>query len=193
MQMSKAVCTVCRHAIDDAARVCPYCGSDPRTGEKIIDAQAMLQEVFHPRRVSATEGILEFARQRQGVVIALGVIVLILLVAGFHQIVMSRNESAVSNAAAVPLTDVADLSNQTQDNQTLPMPDLKFQIDGNPKTMRSYIVEPGAVAPPQPQNGAPAPAGKETSQPAKAGAPGDAGAPGNAGAPAKAGASAQQQ
>jgi hypothetical protein len=148
--MSKSVCAVCHHAIDDAARVCPYCGSDPRTGEKIIDAQAILQEVFHPRHVSATDHVLEFARQRQGVVIALGVVAVVLLLAGFHQFVVRRNATAVSDAAAVPLTDVADLNNQSDETQTLPMPDLKFQYDGNPKTMRSYIVEPGAV-PPQPQ------------------------------------------
>jgi len=149
--MSKAVCVVCHHAIDDAARVCPYCGSDPRTGEKIIDAQAMLQEVFRPRRVSATAGVMQFARQRQGVVIALGVVALVLLLAGFHQFVIRRNATAVSDAAAVPLTDVADLNNQADDAQSTPMPELKFQYDGNPKTMRSYIVEPGAVAPPEAQ------------------------------------------
>ena len=140
---------MCHHTIDDAARVCPYCGSDPRTGEKIIDAQAILQEVFHPRRVSATDSVLEFARQRQGVVIALGVVAVVLLLAGFHQFVMRRNATAVSDAAAVPLTDVADLNNQPDETQTVPMPDLKFQYDGNPKTMRSYIVEPGAVTPPE--------------------------------------------
>ena len=150
--MSKAVCVVCHHAIDDAARVCPYCGSDPRTGEKIIDAQAMLHEAFQPRRESsATEGVLQFARQRQGVVIALGVVAVVLLLAGFHQFVMRRNATAVSDAAAVPLTDVADLNNQADDAQSTPMPDLKFQYDGNPKTMRSYIVEPGAVTPPEAQ------------------------------------------
>jgi len=149
--MSKAVCAACRHAIDDSARVCPYCGSDPRSGEKIIDAQAMLHEIFQPRTQSTTEGLLQFARQRQGVVIAVGIGVLVILLAAFHQFIMQRNATAVSNAAAVPLTDVADLGNQASDNQPQPMPDLKYQIDGNSKTMRSYIVEPGPVAPPQPQ------------------------------------------
>lgn len=166
--MSRAVCVVCRHAIDDAARVCPYCGSDPRSGEKIIDAQAMLQEVFQPRRVSTTEGLLQFARQRQGVVIALGIVALVLILAAFHQFVMSRNASAVSDAAAVPLTDVADLSNQQQENQPAPMPDLKFQYDGNAKTMRSYIVEPGAVTPPEAQpQPQPQPAPQPQPQPQK--------------------------
>ena len=108
----------------------------------------MLQEEFHPRRTTtATEGVLQFARQRQGLVIALGVIALVLVLSLFHQFVMARNSTAVSGAAAVPLTDVADLSNQSGDTQAQPMPDMKFQYDGNPKTMRSYIVEPGAVAP----------------------------------------------
>ena len=165
--MSSA-CVVCRHAIEDAARVCPYCGSEPRTGEKIIDAQAILQEEFHPRRVrTATEGVLQFARQRQGVVIALGILALILVLAAFHQFVMARNATAVSDAAAVPLTDVADLSNQSGDAQAQPMPDMKFQYDGNPKTMRSYIVEPGAVAPAT----ATATATATQPQPPKAGAP----------------------
>ena len=163
--MSKAVCVACQHAIDDAARVCPYCGSDPRTGKKIVDTQALLQEVFHPRELSATEEVMQYARQRQGVVITCAVILVLALLAGFHQYVLRRNRTAVSDSAAVPLTDVADLSNQAEETRALPMPDLKFQYDGRPQTMRSFIIEPGAVAPP---SGAPASAG---TQPAKAGAP----------------------
>lgn len=164
--MSKAVCAGCRHAIDDAAKLCPYCGADPRTGKKAIDTQAILQEEFQPRRVTPTESVMEFARQRQGVVIALGVVGLVLLLAAFHQFVMRRNATAVSDAAAVPLTDVADLNDQSDETQKIPMPDLQFQYDGNPKTMRTFIVEPGAVAPP---SGAPASAGQQL--PAKASAP----------------------
>jgi hypothetical protein len=149
--MSKAVCAACRHEIDDAARICPYCGADPRTGKKAVDTQAILEEVFHPRHVTTTESVMEFARQRQGVVIALGVVGLVLLLAAFHQFVMRRNATAVSDAAAVPLTDVADLSNQADETQKIPMPELQFQYDGNPKTMHTFIVEPGAVAPPQTQ------------------------------------------
>jgi hypothetical protein len=178
--MSKVLCAACHHAIDDAARLCPYCGADPHTGQKIIDTQAILQEVFHPRHVTAAEGVMEFARQRQGVVIALAIVLLVGLLALFHQFVMRRNATAVSDSPAVPLTDVADLSNQSDETQRLPMPELQFQYDGNPKTMRTYIVEPGAVAPQQSggqppsavhtpqQSGTPASA---SAQPAKAGAP----------------------
>jgi hypothetical protein len=151
--MSKAVCVACRHAIDEAARLCPYCGANPRSGEK-VDTQAILQEVFQPRRAtSATAGVLEYARQRQGVVIALGVVATILVLAGFHQFVVRRNASLSSDAAAVPLTDVADLSNQSDETRPLPMPDLEFQYDGHPQTMHTFIVEPGAVQPPEAQSG----------------------------------------
>ncbi len=145
--MSKVICVACRHEIDAAARLCPYCGADPQTGAK-IDTQKILQQEFHPRHVSATEGMLEYVRQRQGVVIAVGVLVTILLLAGLRDFVMRRNQSAVSDAAAVPLTDVADLSNQAEETRPLPMPDLQFQYDGHPQTMRTFIVEPGAVPPP---------------------------------------------
>jgi hypothetical protein len=145
---SKAVCAACHHAIDDAAKICPYCGHDPRTGEKIVDTQAFLQEVFHPREVSTAEGVMQYARQRQGIVITFAVILVLVVLSGFHQFVLRRNRTVVSEA--VPLTDVADLSNQPDETRALPMPDLKYQFDGDPKTMRSYIIEPGAVAPAAP-------------------------------------------
>lgn len=157
MEMAKAVCAACGHDIDAAARLCPYCGADPRSGEKVVDTQAILQEEFHPRKVSAAEGVLEYARQRQGWVIAIAVLVLILILAGLHEIVIQRNEKNVSDAPAVPLTDVTDLNSQSQETQTLPMPDLQFQYDGNPQTMRTFIVEKGAAQPQQATTTAPAP------------------------------------
>ena len=152
---SKAVCAACHHSIDEAAKICPYCGSDPRTGEKGVDTQALLQEVFHPREISTTEGVMQYARQRQGLVITFAVILVLVVLSGFHQLVLRRNRTVASEA--VPLTDVADLSNQPDETRALPMPDLKYQFDGDPKTMRSFIVEPGAVAPPAPPTPAPAP------------------------------------
>ena len=145
---SKAVCAACHHSIDDAAKICPYCGHNPRTGEKIVDTQALLQEVFHPREVSTAEGVMQYARQRQGLVITFAVILVLVVLTGFHQLVLRRNRTVVSEA--VPLTDVADLSNQPDETRALPMPNLDYQYDGNPQTMRSFIVEPGAVAPAAP-------------------------------------------
>ena|SRR2546426_9481436 len=147
--MSKAVCAACRHEIDAAARLCPYCGADPHSGEKPVDTQAILHEVFQPRRVSAAEGVLQYARQRQGVVIAIAILVGLLVLAGLHQLIMRRNANAVSDASAVPLTEVTDLSTQPEETKQLSMPKLQFQYDGHPQSMTTFVVEPGAVAPPQ--------------------------------------------
>jgi hypothetical protein len=146
--MSNAVCAACKHPIDAAAKVCPYCGANPETGEKIIDTQAVLQEVFKPRHVTTSESILEFARQRQGIVIAIGVIVAFLIFTFLHQFVTARN-ARTSNSPAVALTDIADLSNQPEENKQQPLPDLQFQTDGRPQVMQTFIVEQGAVTPPE--------------------------------------------
>jgi hypothetical protein len=146
--MSSVVCAACKHPIDAAAKICPYCGANPVTGEKIVDTQAVLQEMFKPREVSRSESVLEYARQRQGIVVALGAIIAFLILAGLHQLVTSRNASA-SNEPAVALTEVADLSNQPDETKALPLPELTFQTDGRPQTMRTFIVEPGAVTPPE--------------------------------------------
>lgn len=145
--MSKLTCVACRHQIDSAARLCPYCGADPETGRK-TDTQAIVQEMFHPREISTTEGVMQFARQRQGVVITVGIIVALLLMAALHQFALRRNQSEVNGTNAVPLTEITDLSNQQSETRQLPMPDLKFQFDGQPKTMRTFVNEPGAVTPP---------------------------------------------
>jgi hypothetical protein len=144
----RIACASCRHDIDAAAKLCPYCGADPRTGQKPVDTQAMLNEIFHPREVSTTDSVFAFARQRQGVVIALAVLVAILVLAGLHEYVTRRNARDVSAAAAIPLTEVTDLSNQSDENKQQPLPNLDFQFDGHPQTMRTFVVEPGAVTPP---------------------------------------------
>ena len=145
----RIACASCHHDIDAAAKLCPYCGADPRTGQKPVDTQAMLNQMFHPRETSASDTVFEFARQRQGVVIALAVLVAILVLAGLHEYVTRRNARDVSAAAAIPLTEVTDLSNQSDENKPLPLPNLDFQFDGHPQTMRTFVVEPGAVTPPE--------------------------------------------
>jgi hypothetical protein len=145
----RITCASCRHDIDAAAKLCPYCGADPRTGQKPVDTQAMLNEMFHPRETSTSHTVFEFARQRQGVVVALAVLVAILILAGLHEYVTRRNARDVSAAAAIPLTEVTDLNNQSDENKPLPLPNLEFQFDGHPQTMRTFVVEPGAVTPPE--------------------------------------------
>jgi hypothetical protein len=145
----RIACASCRHDIDAAAKLCPYCGADPRTGQKPVDTQAMLNQVFHPRQTTTSDNVIEFARQRQGIVIALAVALVILLLAGLHQYVTNRNARDVSAAAAIPLTDVADLNSQPDENRPLPLPNLDYQFDGHPQTMRTFVVEPDAVTPPE--------------------------------------------
>ncbi|HEX7419064.1 MAG TPA: zinc ribbon domain-containing protein [Thermoanaerobaculia bacterium] len=147
--MSKTTCASCRHEIDSSAKVCPYCGSDPLTGQKVVDSSALLQEMFTPRQVSAGESVLEYARDRQGVVIAISSIVLFLLLAGLHQFVTMRNDREVSAAPAVPLTEVTDVSQQPDETKPVPMPEMPFQYEGRPQAMRTFIVESGAVTPPE--------------------------------------------
>jgi len=157
--MSSAVCAACKHAIDASARICPYCGANPVTGEK-PDTEAILREEFKPRSMTTSESVLEYARHRQGIVLAIGLALAFLILAGLHQFATMRNNNAVVSGPAVPLSDVADLSDQPRETQ-LPMPPLKFEYDGKPQAMRTFIVEPGAIAPPAvaatPPPAAPAP------------------------------------
>ena len=141
-------CTVCHHEIDDAAKVCAYCGSDPRTGEKIIDAQAMINQVFKSKARTRAGTVMDFARQRQGIVVAGAVFVGFLLLAGVYQFAVRRNDTAIATGSGVPMTEVTDVSDQGDENKPQPMPDVPFQYDGNAKAMRTYIVEPGATPPP---------------------------------------------
>jgi hypothetical protein len=173
--MSNGVCNACRRSIDAHAKLCPFCGADPATGER-VDTQALLQEVFSPREVSATESVMEYARHRQGIVIAVAGVVIFLLLAGLHQFVTRRNASAVSSSSAVPLTEITDLANRPDETKPLPIPDLDFQYEGRPQAMRTYIVESGAIAPAPPPGattttGTPGPAPAATPGPAPAAAP----------------------
>ena len=157
---SNGNCAGCGRAIDAAARLCPYCGADPASGEKVVDTQAILQEMFHPREISTSESVLEFARQRQGVVIAGSLLFAFIVLAGIHQYVTMRNARAVTDAPAVPLSEITDMANQQKPVTPAPMPELDFPYAGQPQTMRTFIVERGAVAPapaPPPPAAPPAP------------------------------------
>jgi hypothetical protein len=76
--MSEGVCAACRRSIDAAAKLCPYCGANPATGER-FDTQAILQEVFQGKTLTRSESVLEYARQRQGIVIGISVAVVFVL------------------------------------------------------------------------------------------------------------------
>jgi hypothetical protein len=145
--MNKAVCVHCRHQIDAAAKLCPYCGANPVTGER-LDTQAIVQEVFQPRQLSTGESVLEYARHRQGIVIGASALALFVLLGILQQWANVRNRTAVANTPAVALTEVADLNNQQEETKQLPMPAVPFQFGGKSQAMRTFIVEPGAITPP---------------------------------------------
>lgn len=145
---SSTVCAACQRAIDASAKLCPYCGANPATGER-MDTQAILQEIFRPREMTTSASVLEYARQRQGAVIAAAAFVAFLIIAGLHQFVTMRNENAVSDAPAVPLSELTDVTNHPEETAPLPLPEFNFQYDGRPQTMRTYIIEPGATTPPE--------------------------------------------
>lgn len=162
--MSNGVCAACGRSIDAAAKLCPYCGADPVTAER-VDTQAILQEVFHAKELSTSESVLEFARQRQGIVVAVSIAVAFLVLAGLHQFVTMRNARVETDAPAVPLTEITDIANQTSEVAPVPMPELDFPYDGKPQAMRTFIVESGAIAPAPAQTPAAPPAQQQPRTP----------------------------
>ena len=148
--MGKVQCVNCHREIDAAARLCPYCDADPKTGAK-VDTGPLLDEVFTRKQdLAIHESALEFFRARQGIVVATVGALILLSLYGAHRFVTERNRTAVSNAAAVPLTEVADLSNQSDQAKELPLPEMQFQYEGRLQTLRTFVTEPGAVAPAPP-------------------------------------------
>src|SRR5260221_3159472 len=146
MSSQRLVCVACHREIDTAAKLCPYCGADPRTGEK-IDTDALLQEEFKSRRLTPSQNVLEYAHQRQGAVWAFTIAVVLLALAGLHQLAAHRNETAVASSNAVPLAEVTDITSQGDSQSSSPMPELRYRYDGRPQPMRTFVVEPGAVTP----------------------------------------------
>ena len=145
----RGTCAACNRTIDASAKLCPYCGANPQTGER-MDTQALLQEIFKPKEVTASESVLEYARQRQGAVIAVTAFVVFVIIAALHQFASMRNQTAVTDSPAVPLTEITDLTNRPDDTTPRPLPELNFQYEGRPQAMRTWILEPGAIAPAPP-------------------------------------------
>ena len=170
MTASPGVCAACNRTIDNAAKLCPFCGANPHTGDR-LDTQTLLEEIFRPREMTTSDTVIEYARQRQGVVIAISVFVGFLVIALIHQFVSTRNASVESDLPAVPLTEITDVTKKSDEATPLPLPELDFQYDGTPKRMRTYIVERGAVTPPEVLAAQQAQAAQPTTQPATPAAP----------------------
>lgn len=146
----KSSCVSCGHSIDASAKLCPYCGADPKTGEK-LDPTPLVQSHFPPKsELPAHEHFLEFLRARQSIVVALVIVSVLLVAVALHQMIIRRNLNVVSDVPAIPLTEVADLSNRPATTEELPMPELEFETEGVVRNARTLLLEPGAVPPPPP-------------------------------------------
>ncbi|HEU5162419.1 MAG TPA: zinc ribbon domain-containing protein [Thermoanaerobaculia bacterium] len=163
----KKECVACRHEIDAAARICPYCGADPGSGRR-FDPAPILQSHFPMKDPAPRARVLEFLRERQGLVVSAIVVILFLLIGAAHQMITRRNLALESSAPAVPLTDLADLNQAGQDQKELPIPELQFAWTGNPETMDVFLIEPGAVAPPPSPEATTTTAGPATTPPQRA-------------------------
>lgn len=143
----KIDCVSCHHQIDAEAKICPYCGADPRTGQR-FDPRPLLEKHF-PKREALTrsESILEFFRERQAIVVTAAVAVLFVMLVSLHQFITRRNLSQSSDVPAIPLTEVADLGNRTIQPDAEPIPQLEFQYVPASQGFRTLLIEPGAVAP----------------------------------------------
>lgn len=139
-------CRSCRHAIDDTAKLCPYCGANTVTGEK-LDVKPLIEKHFpRKKQLGAVESVFDFLRHRQSIVVGIAAVLALLLLLGLHSLVITRNATLASASAGIPLTEVSDI-NQRSEEQQVPMPALTFPFDGNPETMKVPISEPGAIAP----------------------------------------------
>lgn len=148
MQGSEKTCVSCSRAIDEHARICPFCGADPETGRK-LDVKPLIESHFPPPpELTATERIAEFFRTHQMATVAVLVLVGVLALIGAHQWIQQRNENAVAPTPGVTLTEIADLARQTEERVELPLPELPFEGDGDPSRIRTFVLEPGAIAPP---------------------------------------------
>jgi hypothetical protein len=148
MSSQRLLCVACHREIDAAAKLCLYCGADPRTGER-VDTDVMLLPEVKTRQVTPSHSVREFAHQRQGAVLAFAIAAVVLAIVGLHQLAVHRNESNVASSNAVPLAEVTDITSQGDSQPPPPMPELHYRYEGRPQTMRTFVVEPGAVTPPE--------------------------------------------
>lgn len=149
--MTTKNCVACRHEIDADARLCPYCGADPVTGEK-FDPTPIVKSHFPDRRdLGPGERAAQFLRERQGIVVSAIIIVVFLGLIAAHQYVTRRAAMVQSDIPPVPLSDLADFGAGSESaREPAPLPDVGFQWTGRPEVLKVMLVEPGAVAPPEP-------------------------------------------
>lgn len=148
--MNVVECAFCHNSIDAVAKLCVFCGANPHTGKRVDPAPLLESHFSRKEELSTGQAFLDLVRRRQGIVLSLVVLTVFALAFGLHYMISERNAREVAYVPAIPLTEVADLSNQADEGRETPIPELEFQFEGNPRAMQTYIVERGAIAPPAP-------------------------------------------
>ena len=147
MSSRRLVCLACHREIDAAAKLCAYCGADPRTGEHLdADASPQPPELKPQTRLGS---LLQHARQSQAASVAGAIAAALLALLGLHQFATHRNETAVSSSNAMPLAEVTESPPAPRAPSLTPMPEMQYRYAGNPQNMRRLVLEPGAVTPPE--------------------------------------------
>jgi hypothetical protein len=148
LSMSKIMCAGCRREIDATARLCAYCGADPVSGAK-PELIGLGEEAGTRSTASASSRAGRLARRRQSAFIAIAIAGALIALFGSHQLLRHRNQAAVTGATAATLTEIVDLKTPPSDTKPLPMPSMAFRFEGQPQGMRTLILEPGALKPPE--------------------------------------------
>ncbi|MDX1584323.1 MAG: zinc ribbon domain-containing protein [Thermoanaerobaculia bacterium] len=146
-EQEKITCNACGHQVDENARTCPYCGADPRSGER--EPKPPIDEILPGRqRPSFREKVTTFVRSRTGVVLAISIGIGVALLIAVSSWLDERHDRAATNARPIPLTEVTDLAADAAEQEPAPeMPDLDFEYGGDPDAMESFIIEEGAIPP----------------------------------------------
>jgi cytoskeletal protein RodZ len=143
----KIRCEACAHMVDPNARACPYCGADPRTGEKLRPAVPVDDLLSRKKEESALRRAMHAFRSNENLLLPLSVGVGVLLLIALSTWV-TRQQSAATDVPSIPLSEITSVQRTDQEAPT-ELPEIPFQFDGNPSSMESLLLEEGAISPEQ--------------------------------------------
>lgn len=140
----KEPCPRCGRKIDQAARVCPFCGADTESGAVVDEEERqVVEEVFGGDR-DEDHPLLIFYRKNQQIILILGLLVAIGALLGVTAMMSGSGEREVQ---AVPLSELTTPPDQERAGEAPEMPEPEFTVPGNAETFETFLTEEGAVAP----------------------------------------------
>lgn len=151
-EREKIECRSCGRLVDPHARICLYCGADPRTGET-DQTHPPLEKLITPKPDETfVERIKNSLRARGGFVMLISIVVGIVLLIVISTWVNQQQTETATDVPPVPLTEVSDLRAATEDEESVEVeiPELGFEFDGEASNMETFILEEGEVQPPPP-------------------------------------------